>query len=116
MKINRSVYATAAAAALALAAFGATGAAQARNVFWSVGVNSPGVALGFSNAPPVYYQPQPVYVQPQPVYMEPQGYYVEPGPIYRAGWVRPGYYGERWRGRGGRHEQHSQHGHGDRDR
>lgn len=107
MKINRSVYSTAAAAALAVAALGATGAAQAGDVFWSLGLSSPGVAVGVANAPPVYVAPQPVYVQPQPVYVQPRPVYVQPAPVYyqsappvyyrpapvyQAGYVVPGTY------------------------
>jgi hypothetical protein len=74
------------ASALVLAAAGA----QARDVYWSVGINAPlqaGVSVGtvISNGPvyqaaPVYYQPAPVYYQPAPVvYAEPV--YV-PAPVY----------------------------------
>jgi hypothetical protein len=82
MKSSRSVYAKAAAFALALAAVGTASVAEARsNVYFSIGANvAPGVAIGVSNAP-VYYPPvyvqQPVYVQPTPVYY---GYY--PPPVY----------------------------------
>lgn len=64
-----------AGAACALAA----GAAQARDVYWSVGVSSPGVGAVFSNAPPVYVAPAPVYYAPPPPV-----YYVEPAPVYYA--------------------------------
>lgn len=73
-----------AAGALALGALGSAGMAQARDVYWSVGVGSPGVAIGVGNAPPAYYappvymQPAPVYVQPHPVYMQPPAYYGPP--------------------------------------
>jgi len=54
-------------ALLALAAAGwaaSTGTAQARdNVYWSIGVNSPGVAVGVSNAP-VYHQPYVIQHRP----------------------------------------------------
>jgi PXPV repeat (3 copies) len=128
MKVSRSLYATAAAGALALAALGTTTAAQARSdVFWSVGISSPGVQLGVGNAPvyqhfpqPVYVQPQPVYVQPAPVYsrpapiyyrpapvfVQPAPVYVRPAPVYRAGYVvpvHPGYYGHRAPGRDRNH-------------
>lgn len=63
--------------------------AQARdNVYWSVGVNSPGVQVGVSNGPPVYVQrPRPVYVQPAPVVVYPgYGYerprFIAPSPVY----------------------------------
>ncbi len=89
----RSLYAKAAVVALALAAAGTATVAQARSdVFFSIGANvAPGVAVGVSNMPPVYYPP--VYVQPQPVYVAPApvyyGYaappvYVQPAPVYYA--------------------------------
>ena len=46
--------------------------AHARDVYWSVGVNGPGVTIGASNAPvvvhqpPAYYYAPPVVVQPAP--------------------------------------------------
>jgi PXPV repeat (3 copies) len=82
MKVSRSFYATAAAGALALAALGTTTAAQAKDVFWSVGISSPGVQLGFANAPVVQHYPQPVYVAPQPVYVQPAPIYYRPAPVY----------------------------------
>ncbi|MEO8655059.1 MAG: PXPV repeat protein [Ramlibacter sp.] len=58
-----------ATAAVALGALGAVTAAQARSdVFFSIGVQAPGV---YVEPAPVYVQPQPVYVQPRPVYTEP---------------------------------------------
>ena len=107
-------------AALGAAALAATGAAQARDdVFWSVGLASPGVQVGLSNgAPQVYVQPAPVYYQPAPVYVQPRPVYVQPAPVvyrsapvyyqpapvvYRAvGWAPPGHaygYGEYRRAR-----------------
>ena len=81
------------AGAVALGTLGAAGVAQARNdVYWSVGVGSPGVALGVGNVPPVYVAPQPVYVAPQPVYVAPQPVYVRPRPVYVA---PPAYYAPR---------------------
>ena len=72
---------TVAVGALALSGLG--NVAQARdNVYWSIGVNSPGVSVGASNAPPVYVQPAPVYVQPAPVYVQPRPVYVQPRPVY----------------------------------
>jgi hypothetical protein len=70
-----------ATAALALGAFGAATAAQARSdVYFSIGVQG---APGFYVEPaPVYVQPRPVYVQP-PVYYAPAEVYVNPGrPVY----------------------------------
>jgi hypothetical protein len=90
-----------AATALVLAAVGA----QARDVFWSVGINAPiqpGVSFGtvFSNAPhyqpaPVYYQPapvvyvEPVYYQPAPLVYLPQPYYAPRRVVYGTGWYAP---------------------------
>ncbi|WP_305362889.1 hypothetical protein [Hydrogenophaga sp.] len=88
-------------ALLALAAAGwaaSTGTAQARdNVYWSIGVNSPGVAVGVSNAP-VYHQPYVIQHQPVIVHQPyPYGYVrpvvVAPAPVY----YYPGRgYGPRW--------------------
>jgi len=99
IKANRSVVVAGAAATLAIAAMGFAGAAQARDdVFWSVGVGTPGVSLNVGNAgpvyvqpAPVYYQPQPVYVQPAPVYYQPQPVFVRPAPMYVQ--PQPVYYG-----------------------
>ncbi len=118
MKITRSASFLVTASILALAGLGLAGAAQAGNdVYWSVGVASPGVQVGVSNAQQVFYQPtyvqhppayvqhapvyvqrqpgymphQPVYVQPYPVYVAPQPVvYVRPAPVY----VAPTYYGQ----------------------
>lgn len=124
MNIKLSTRAFAASAALALAGLGMTGAAQARDdVYWSIGLSSPGVQLGVANAPPVIVH-QPVYSQPYPIYSEPRTVYrqppvvyvaprpivyVRPAPVYlpppryvRAGWDHPG---RGWRHGHGRHEQ-----------
>jgi len=62
------IMATAVLAAGAWALSVGASTAQARDVYWSVGVNSPGVSVGVSNAPPVYYQPPAVvYHRPPPV-------------------------------------------------
>lgn len=77
--------------ALAAGGWALAGSAQARDVYWSIGVNSPGVAVGVSNAPPpvVYsypsygypvYEPRPVVVYPRPVVV--QSYPVYPAPYY----------------------------------
>jgi hypothetical protein len=106
------------ASALVLAAAGA----EARDVYWSVGINAPlqpGVSVGtvISNAPvyqpaPVYYQPAsvvyaepvyvpaPVYVRPAPVVYLPQPYYVPRRVIYSPGWAPPHRGYNHWR-----HEQ-----------
>lgn len=76
-----------ATAGLVLGALGAASAAHARSdVYFSVGVQSPGV---YVQPAPVYVQPQPAYVAPQPVYVAPRPVYVEPQPVYR-----PGHYGQ----------------------
>ena len=63
-----------AAAGLVLGALGAASAAHARSdVYFSVGVQAPGVHV---QPAPVYVQPRPVYVAPRPVYVEPQSVYV----------------------------------------
>ena len=105
------------AAALALGVMAFSGSAQARDdVTWSVGVAAPGLAIGATNAPPVYYAP-PVYVQPQPVYVAPrpvfmgEPYYVSPrygyGPRWERRWRRHGRDARHWRGdRGHGHGRH----------
>lgn len=107
--ILKSTRRSAAIAGLTLAALGTlgfAGAAQARSdVSFSVGVGLPGVAVGVSNAYPVYsqpvyqqpvyaqpvYQQQPVYVQQAPVYVQPRPVYVQPRPVYVV--PQPVYYG-----------------------
>src|SRR5450830_683097 len=92
IKANRSVVVAGAAATLAIAAMGFAGAAQARdNVFWSVGVGTPGMAVNVGNVGSVYVQPQPVYVQPAPVYYQPEPVFVRPAPMYVQ--PQPVYYG-----------------------
>jgi hypothetical protein len=103
-KSNRSVVLAGVAATLAVAALSFAGAAQARdNVFWSVGVGSPGVEVNVGNAQPVYVQPAPVYYQPQPVYVQPAPVYYQPQPVYGMyGAPQPVYYGRP-------HERHGRH-------
>lgn len=105
IRVMRSGFVASCAALLALGAVGFAGAAQARdNILFSVGVGVPGVAVGVSNAYPVYNQPvyaqpvysqpaypQPVYVQQQPVYVQRQPVYVQPAPVYYQN--APVYYG-----------------------
>lgn len=99
------------------------GAAQAGNVYWSVGVNLPPVGTVISNAPvyqepliyapapviyapaPVIYAPPPVVYHPAPrvVYGPPQVVYSRPVPVVYGGW-----------GRGYGHAGHA--GYWDRDR
>ena len=116
---------------VALLALGLSGAAQAQAqaVYWSVGVSSPAVQLGVSNAPPVLMlQPsyQPVYVQPRPVYVAPpRVVYLRPAPAVlqpvpqyiRADWRYAGHR-HRWEERRERQErwegQHADRGEHDR--
>jgi len=83
-----------AAVALALGALAAASTAQARDdVYFSVGVRTPGVYL---QSTPVYVQPAPVYVRPAPVYAQPRVVYV-PAPAYygqpyRRHWEHRGHY------------------------
>ncbi|GAA4419816.1 hypothetical protein [Acidovorax lacteus] len=102
-----------AAAAVGAAALLAAGAAQARDVHWSIGINSPGVAVGVGNGYPVYVAPAPVYVPPRPVYYAPPPpvYYAPPRPIYYSAppvVVQPyGYYERPYRHH--RHHRHHKH-------
>ena len=64
-----------AAAALAVAGFGAASAAQARSdLYFSIGLQGAPV---YAEPAPVYVQPPPVYVQP-PVYEQPRPAYAQP--------------------------------------
>ena len=82
--VNRSVWmASFTAATLAVVTMSFAGVVHARdNVYWSVGVGSPGVDVNVANAFPVYTQPPAVYVQPQPVYVQPQPVYIQRPPVY----------------------------------
>ena len=112
MKINRPLSALLGSAALALVLVSVTSTAQAQDVYWSLGMSSPGVQLGMSNAPPMMVQPMyPVIRQPQPVYVMPAPVvYVQGPPVYRVqppyaqvGWQQPVYGWGRRHGHG-RHE------------
>lgn len=126
MKINRSASSLLVVASVAFAAFGMTGVAHAQNVFWSVGLSSPGVQVGVANAPPMMVvQPmyQPVYRASRPVvYVQPEPVFVAPPQYIQAGWQYPGQ-DRGWRHGHGRHEyerfepgrfegERSGHGHG----
>lgn len=108
-------------AAAALVAGLACGSAQARDVYWSVGINAPlngvgqvGTVVGNYPGPAVVYQPayQPVY---QPVYRPaPVVYYPAPAVVYPAygyrhhpRWDRRDYRRDEWR-----EERHHHHHHG----
>ena len=102
-RLGRRLALVAGAAAL----FGAATAVRADDVYWSVGVNSPGgVSVGVSNAPPprVYY-PRPVVVYPQPVYAQPI-YHPRPVVVYpvpvHPGWGPPPHH---WK-KGHKHRHH----------
>jgi hypothetical protein len=80
--------------ALSAGAWALSGTAHARdNIHWSIGINSPGVSVGVSNAPtvvysypsygyPVYYEPRPVVVYPRPVVVHPRPVVVHSYPVY----------------------------------
>ena len=111
IKANRPAVLAGVAATLAIAAMGFAGTAQARdNVYWSVGVGTPGVGVNVGNVgsvyqPPVYIQQQPIYVEQEPVYYQPRPVFVRPAPVYYA--PQPVYY-ERprhWRHREGFYQQ-----------
>jgi len=72
-----SISSLAGVAVVAALTLGASGAAQAHgdDIFWSIGMSSPGVRIGVSNAP-VIYAPPPVVVVPRPVV------YGAPMPVY----------------------------------
>lgn len=110
-----------ASAALVLAALVGAGAAQARDVAWSVGVHSPGISVGVANTMPMVVSSGPVYYAPPPVYYAPR-------PIYHAAPVvvvpsHRGYYGKhhhkhfnkhKHKHRGHGHRGHGHRGHGHR--
>lgn len=118
---SRSIWA---AFAVAVAATVGSGAAQARDVYWSVDIQAPiypagRVGTSISNAPrasyyaaplvvaqPVYYVPAPVAYLPQPVYA-PHRVVYHPYPVY----YRP----EPYRGHKGKWKQGRHHRHGDHD-
>lgn len=81
--------------------------ARANDVFWSVGVASPGVHIGVSNSRPVVLVPAPVYVQTAPVYRRPVPVFVQPQVVY----VRPQSNGYGWHKERG-HKHGNKHGHG----
>lgn len=106
------------------------GQAQARgsqdDVYWSIGVSSPGVSVDVSNAPPpraVVVQPRPVVIhQPAPVVIHQPYPYVRPVVVHPRPVVYQGY-GPRWDDRHERrhwrhkhhhrYDQHDRHGRGD---
>lgn len=110
-KISASTLAS--LACVAALTLGASGAAQAQeDIYWSIGMSSPGVQIGMSNAPTVVVQP-PVYVQQRPVYVVPrQVVYMQPQPV-AYGYSGYGYRNYRehegYRGYGYRGEQRFEH-------
>jgi hypothetical protein len=124
MNTKISVSSLATVACVAALTLGASGAAQAHDdIFWSVGMSSPGVQIGMSNAPTVVVQP-PVYVQQAPVYVPRPVVYMPPQPVvygygygYRNYREHEGYRGYGYRGgeRGEyRHEERFEHERGGR--
>ncbi|WP_439587912.1 hypothetical protein [Hydrogenophaga sp.] len=106
--------ATLAAGAWALSGIATQAEARGNDVYFSVGVNTPGIAVGVSNAPPVYYAPRPIYHAPRPIYYAPPPvYYVPPPayyaprPIYRSHWG----HGPRWDDRRDWHRDRGHRGH-----
>lgn len=85
--MNKSVVLALIAGAATLTA----GAAQARDVSWSIGINLPvpRVVLPVPQvvvaAPVPYYAPEPVYYPPAPVYYQPAPVVYRRAPVY----VRP---------------------------
>jgi hypothetical protein len=85
-----------AAGAWALSA-GAAHARSGSDVYWSIGINQPGVSVGVSNAPPVIYreprvvyrEPVVVYREPVVVYREPRVVYQRPAPVVYQSWGHP---------------------------
>jgi hypothetical protein len=88
-----------AAAVLAVAAFGATSAAQARPDI-QVSIGLPGLPVFVE--PPVYVRSEPVFVQPRPVYVP------APEVVYERPW-RPSYRPDFERERAWRHAEWQRH-------
>ena len=78
MKI-RSLSAWAVAAGVAVLTWGSASTAQASDVYWSLGVATPGVVVGVGNGYSVYTTPQPRYYPPPP-----SAYFAPPAPVYYA--------------------------------
>ena len=132
MKSINSASSMVAVVTLVLGGLGAAATAQAGDVYWTVGVSSPGVQVGVSNGwrygtyqpayvqpYPVYNQPYSVYTQPYTVYEAPNVVYVRPAPVYvtqyqyaPVEWQRSG---PGWR-QGHRHHPHNQYNSGGYDR
>ncbi|MDO9237429.1 MAG: hypothetical protein Q7U28_15525 [Aquabacterium sp.] len=111
---SRNIAKVMAATALLIGVAGFASSARADDIHWSIGLGSPGVTIGMTNARPlpIFVQPQPYYGKPLPVYMQPGliysqqvPIYVQPAPIYRSGWAQQG----RGYGMGQRHDRHPPH-------
>lgn len=101
------------AAVAAAASLFAAGAAQAGNVYWSIGISAPPVGTVISNAPPVYappvYAPPVVYAPPPVIYAPPPVVYAPAPVVYAPPVYRPvprvvypapvGYYRHGWHDR-----------------
>lgn len=102
----------------ALALSVGTAHARDNSVYWSVGVNSPGVSVGVSNVPTVVVAPPAYVVHPRPVVVQP-AYpypyrYVRPVVVVEEPYYAP-YPGRRyWDGRHDRREWGHGRGHGHR--
>lgn len=82
--MRQAIRKTLAVAAIGVAGLAATGAAQAGNVFWSVGINLPAVTVVGGNAPVYYPAPAVVYAPPPVVYAPaPVVYAPPPQVVYR---------------------------------
>jgi len=112
MKAKTSVKTLAVLACATALTLGASGAAQAHgdNIYWSIGVASPGVHVGVASAPPVVMHPPVVYMPPpRPVMYAPMPVVYGPPPGWRhhhRGWDRGYAYG----GRGGERFEHGREG------
>lgn len=116
--LSRSFAKAMAATALLIGVAAYSGSARADNVYWSIGLGSPGVVIGMTNARPLpifvqpqlyYVQPAPVFVHPTVVYPQPAPVYLQPRPVYQQGWVVQG----RPHGKGHKHDRrHDNRGHG----
>ena len=92
-------------AALVVATVAPVAHAQARDLFWSVGIASPGVTMGLSNAMPVVVAPSHL-VAPPPMVVYPQAMMAPPA--YGVAWAPPPPHARPWYG-----HRHRHHGHGD---
>jgi hypothetical protein len=117
---SRSFAKAMAACALVIGLAAYSASARADNVYWSIGLGSPGVTIGMTNARPLpifvqppqqhyYVQPATVYVHPGAFYAQPVPIYVQPRPVYQQGWAAQG----RPHGKGPKHDRrHDNRGHG----